>query len=152
MSSPCPSWPSPVSRTTIESLVNPPEVSRVNGSSSQRSIRRGNSATREYVISVPLTAGWPSPGGTAISGSRRDTEPQADVSSWDAPHSLLLALPRGDQARAAVDCRHRRLHGVHAVPPHHPRARGGSHEAPAQEGGRCGRRLRPDRDRRRRRL
>ena len=49
MSSPCPSWPFPVSRTTIETLVNPLEVSRVNGSSSHRSIRTGNSATREYV-------------------------------------------------------------------------------------------------------
>src|SRR5215203_4097260 len=75
MSSPCPSWPSPVNRTTIETLVNPPEVSRANGRSSQRSIRRGNSATREYVASVVLAAGWPPPSGTAISG-RRDTEPQ----------------------------------------------------------------------------
>src|SRR5215216_6819161 len=75
MSSPSPSWPSPVSRTTIEILVNPLEVSRASGSSSQRSIRRGSSATREYVASVPLAAGWPS-GGTAISEPRGNMEPQ----------------------------------------------------------------------------
>jgi hypothetical protein len=57
MSSPCPSWPSPVSRTTIETLVNPLEVSRTNGRSSQCSIRTGSSATREYVESVPRAAG-----------------------------------------------------------------------------------------------
>src|SRR5215210_3603506 len=75
MSSPSPSWPSPVSRTTIETFVNPLEVSRAIGSSSQCSIRTGNSATREYVAPVPLVAAWPSPGGTAIS-EPRDTEPQ----------------------------------------------------------------------------
>jgi Protein of unknown function (DUF2652) len=58
--------------------VNPLEVSRVNGNSSHRSIRTGNSATREYVASVPLAAGWPPPGGTAIS-ERRDTEPHIIV-------------------------------------------------------------------------
>ena len=56
-------------------LVNPLKVSRANGSSSQRSISRGN-FKREYVASVPLTSGCPSPGGTAIS-ERSDTEPQA---------------------------------------------------------------------------
>src|SRR5215217_4194169 len=75
MSSPCPSWPFPVNRTTIETLVNPLDVSRANGNSSQRSIRRGSSATREYVASVP-GPGCPSSGGRAISEPRRDTEPQ----------------------------------------------------------------------------
>ena len=66
--------------------------------------------------------------------------------------ATLLASARGDPACAAPDRRHRRLHGVHAVPPQHPRARGGSHDAHAREGRRCGPRLRPDRDRRRRGL
>src|SRR5579859_7737532 len=75
MSSPCPSWPFPVSRTTVESLVNPLEVSRASGSSSQRSIRTGNPATREYVVSAAPAGGWSSLGCTAVS-ERTDTEPQ----------------------------------------------------------------------------
>jgi hypothetical protein len=46
MSSPSPLWPPPVSRTTIETLVNPLVVSRTSGSSSQRSITTGSPATR----------------------------------------------------------------------------------------------------------
>src|SRR3954447_2883283 len=73
MSSPCPSWPFPISRTTVEILVNPLVVSRANGSSSHRSIHTGSSATREYVVSVLVTPGWPSLGRTAIYEPRGDT-------------------------------------------------------------------------------
>src|SRR5215211_4675046 len=100
MSSPCPSWPFPVSRTTIETLVNPLEVSRANGSSSQCSIQRGNSATREYVASVPLAAGWPSPGGTAIS-ERRDTEPQTIFGVTPIPPAEGASLPAGHRSALA---------------------------------------------------
>ena len=39
MSSPSPTWPPPISRTTIETFVNPPEVSRTSGTA--RSARSG---------------------------------------------------------------------------------------------------------------
>jgi hypothetical protein len=45
MSSPSPACEPPVSRTTIETLVNPPEVSRTSGRSSQRSMTSGSPAT-----------------------------------------------------------------------------------------------------------
>jgi len=46
MSSPSPVCPPPLSRTTIETFVNPLVVSRTSGSSSQRSTTTGNEATR----------------------------------------------------------------------------------------------------------
>jgi len=45
MSSPSPTCEPPLSRTTIEILVNPPEVSRTSGRSSQRSTTSGSPAT-----------------------------------------------------------------------------------------------------------
>src|SRR5947209_13080237 len=79
MSSPRPSWPSPVKRTTVEILVKPLEVSRVSGRSSQCSTRIGKSATREYVSSVPVGAGRPSSGGRAI--SERSEEHTSELQS-----------------------------------------------------------------------
>src|SRR4051794_26283002 len=176
MSSPWPSWPLPVSRTTVETLVKPLEVSRAKGSSWHWSIRSGRSATRAYVAAVPVAGAGPSPGGTAIS-EPRDTEPQVVFGVTPIPRtarisllgrtsrrgrllsvtvsgasSALLAWPCGDQAGPAPDRRHRRLHGVHAVPPQPPRSRGSGHDAHAREGCRCGPRLRPRRDRGRRRV
>src|SRR5919201_6016464 len=87
MSSPCPSWPFPVKRTTVEILVKPLEVSRVSGRSSQCSTRIGKSATREYVASVPLGAGRPSSGGTAISEPESDTELKVRGRRQAVPHA-----------------------------------------------------------------